>query len=510
MQEDNVSCVLGIDVGTTGVKAVLLGPDLQALATGWRPCTLRARQPGWAEEAPDEWWDAVCGAVHTCLDTSEVQPERILAVGVSGMVPALVLLGREMDVLRPWIQQNDARAHVEIEELNRQFGQEEIFQRTGSSLSQQSIGPKLLWLARHEPDVFARIRYMLGSYDFVNWKLTGMLAIEQNWALESGLYDVTAGDWYGGMLDAVGCSRPFLPRIVRPTDQVGSVNAEAARRTGLHAGTPVFGGSADHVAAALSAGLRTEGDVLIKVGGAGDILTCLERWETDPRMFIDHHDIPGMYLMNGCMAASGSVLKWFAGLVSPPEQAEGLSGVYAELDESAAEIPAGSAGLVVLPYFLGEKTPLFDPLARGVFFGLTLTHGRAHIHRAIMEAVAYGFQHHLEVLGEIGLRAERVFVCDGGARSGLWRRILADVTGQTLHYIGEHQGSCAGVAFVAGVAAGLFDWDDIGKLAVVSSVTEPRADEHIRYERFYGIYRGLYSDLRERFRELGSIGSETV
>ena len=496
---------MGIDIGTTGVKVVLMGSDLSIKASAWQPCTLISNRPGWAEEHPHQWWDSACTAIGECLADAGISAAQIEAIGTSGMVPALVLLDAKDNVLRLSMQQNDARASMEIVKLRSALNEKELFERTGSTISQQSIAPKLLWLAGHEPGIWHRTRHIIGSYDYINHKLTGDLAIERNWALESGLYDAGVGDWDDEVLKACGCERDKLPPVVKPTDLVGAVTFEAAGLTGLRAGTPVFGGSADHVAAALAAGLLVKGDVLIKIGGAGDILYCVDRWTTDTRLFIDYHDIPGLYLLNGCMASSGSVLKWFAAM--HVKNNGSLAETYAEMDAAARGIIAGSSGLVVLPYFLGEKTPLFDPLARGVIFGLSLSHTEAHIYRAIMEAVAYGFQHHFDILNELELAPERIFISDGGARSDLWRQIVADVIGLDVSYVGNHPGSCAGAAFVAGIACNFYSsWDDLSGLAGITVVNKTNAEAHARYQKLYHIYRCLYQDLRERFRELDALG----
>ncbi len=246
-------------------------------------------------------------------------------------------------------------------------------------------------------------------------------------------------------------------------------------------------GSADHVAAALAAGIMNNGDLLVKLGSAGDILTSTDHLVLDARLFIDFHDIPGKYLLNGCMATSGSLLKWyvqqFCQADTIPIEARDLD-LYTWLDHQAELIPAGSDGVVVLPYFLGEKTPIFDPQARGVIFGLTLFHTRYHIYRAILEAVAFGFRHHVEVLQSRGVQIQRVVVSEGGARSSLWRQILADVLGTPVSYLAENPGAALAVAFVAGVGAGIYtDWDLIGTFCRLESVTAPNPDNRQTYEK---------------------------
>jgi xylulokinase len=255
-------------------------------------------------------------------------------------------------------------------------------------------------------------------------------------------------------------------------------------------------GSADHVASAFSAGIKDSGDLLMKLGGAGDILCAVDDWVVDKRLFLDYHVVPDKYLINGCMAASGSIIKWF-------RQHFAADVDYASLDEEGSFIPSGSDGLIVLPYFLGEKTPIHDPLARGVFFGLNLGHTRAHFYRAILEGISFGFLHHMEVLAELGLHATKARVTNGGARSHLWMRITADVLGLALEQVSSHSGSSLGAAFVAGMGVGVFeDWAEIERFIEVTGVVEPDSDAHQIYLRLFRIYRNVYDRLRDEFPAL--------
>lgn len=487
--------MLGIDIGTTATKGIIIDTEGHILAEASAPCTLSSPRPGWAEEDPEQWWNNV-GRVCRDLLAQGFSPADIAAVGVSGMVPTVVLLDDEGRVLRPSIQQNDARAHEEIEEFRNRTDEADILYRTGSAITQQSVGPKLLWLWRHEPEVMARARKVLGSYDFINYRLTGEFSCEQNWALESGLFDMRRYDWADDLLALAQIDRTWLGTVHRPSDIIGQITPEAAAHTGLRAGTPVVAGSADHVASAFSAGLRQEGDLLVKLGGAGDILYVLNELDPDPRLYIDYHVVPGQYLLNGCMAASGSIIKWFRQTFVPDMD-------YPDLDAEGERVPPGADGLILLPYFLGEKTPINDPLARGVLFGLTLTHTRAHVYRAILEGIAYGFRHHLEVMAERGHRPTRAMVTNGGARSRLWKQITADVLGLRLHQIAEHPGSSLGAAFIAGMGSGHFqEWSEIEKFITVEAVTEPRLEHHRQYRELFQIYKELYSRLQDLYPRL--------
>ena len=327
--------LLGLDVGTTGTKGILLHPEQGIVAEATAPATLHVPRPGWAEGDPAEWWDNVGRVAKACMSQAAVPSLEVAGVGVSGMVPTLILLGSDGEVLYPSIQQNDARAHLEIREQQVQTDGQVILQRTGSAITQQSIGPKLTWLRRHHPVEISQAAHVVGSYDYVVYRLTGHLSCERNWALESGLFDLRAEDWDDELLALAGARREWLGRVRWPSEVVGTITPEAATSTGLAAGTPVVAGSADHVASAYSAGLESPGDLLVKLGGAGDILYSLDQLVIDERLFLDYHVIPGKYLLNGCMAASGSIIKWFK-----QEFAPALA--YQALDAEASRLPPGS------------------------------------------------------------------------------------------------------------------------------------------------------------------------
>jgi xylulokinase len=498
------SLILGLDIGTTATKGILLDPDAGIVAEAEAAATLRSPQAGRAEEDPEEWWQNVAAVTQACLRSSGARPADIASVGTSGMVPTLILLDRAGNVLHPSIQQNDARSHEEIEVFRRRVTENEALEKTGSAITQQSIGPKLLWLRRHAPAAMADAAHLMGSYDFVAHRLTGRHGIERNWALESGLFDFRRERWDETNLELGTVDASLLGPVRWSTDIVGEVTHEAARHTGLRAGTPVVAGTADHIASAFSAGLKAPGDLMVKLGGAGDILYSVDDPVVDRRLFLDYHVIPGKFMVNGCMAASGSILKWFR-----QQFASELD--YADLDSLAAPIAHGSDGLVLLPYFLGEKTPIHDPLARGVFFGLTLTHTKAHAYRAILEGVAYGFRHHLAVLSERGLVATKARVTNGGARSALWKQVTADVLGLPLEEIARHPGSSLGAAFVAGKGVGLFRaWDDIERFVTPGRLVVPDLRAHERYGELFAIYRGLYESVKDLFPVLHGAARRTA
>ncbi len=497
------SSILGLDIGTSSVKGLLCNLNGKIITQAEAANQLISTHAGWAEQSPDRWIENVFEVIHSCLQTAKISGADIAAVGISGMVPALLLLDQRGKVLRPAIQYNDARAGEEISEFEKKIGNERFFQLTGARLSAQSIGPKLAWLKRHEPQVWEQTATVMGSFEYIGFCLTQSLFAERNWALESGLMDIHSSSWSTELLRIFDLPAEIFPPIKSPTDVIGEISYEAARKTNLVAGTPVVAGSADHVAAALASGIIHTGDVLIKFGSSGDILYCCDELKTDPRLFIDYHDIPGKSLLNGCMATSGSLLKWYVNQFCEADRVNAMRGsknVYEYLDCQAEQIPAGSEGVIVLPYFLGEKTPVFDTSARGTFFGLNLSHNRHHLYRAVLEAVVFGFKHHLEVLNDMGLPIRRIIASEGGARSALWRQISADILEMPVKYLLHNPGSAYGAAVVAGMGTGLLKgWDIVEQDVLWGADQIPNFQNQPVYRNAYQTYRSLYPQLKPLF-----------
>jgi xylulokinase len=491
-----MAIVLGLDIGTTSTIGILIDTDGQMLAQASALTTLSAPQAGWAEEDPAEWWANTGTVCRALLAEAGVAPEAVQAVGVAGMVPALVLQDASGQVLRPAIQQSDGRTGEEVAWLRTQVDEAAFLARTGNGVNQQLLAPKLRWLARHEPGVFARIATVLGSYDFIAHRLTGARTIERNFGLEAGFVDLATHDVADDLVALAGVSRAVVPPLRAGQAVVGTVTAEAARHTGLAVGTRVVAGAADHVASAFVAGVDAPGKLLIKFGGAGDVLLATASPRPDARLFLDYHLVPDLFMPNGCMAASGAVLNWFArefarDLPAPP---------HAALDQAAASIAPGAEGLLLLPYFLGEKTPIHDPLARGSFVGLGLHHTRAHLWRAVLEAVCFGFRHHVDVALELGYPITQVIASDGGTASALWMQIAADVLGRKVQLLEGHPGSCLGGAYVAAMGVGaLPDWRQMHRFVRPASVVTPNPAATRAYDEAYAGYRALYGALKPFF-----------
>jgi len=483
--------LLGIDLGSSGVKAVLLSPEHGIVASATKGVDLFSDHAGWAEADPAQWWGAVCSLVPSLLANANVTNDAVAGVAVTGMVPALVVVDQEARPLRRAMLQNDARASHEIRELHEKLGDLDLLKLTGSILSQQSVAPTALWLARHEPQVWSNVASLQGSYDWLARALGASAHVEENWALEGGLYDMALTP-IAEVQAATGVAWPTLLEVKTPGTVVGEVSAQAAEATGLRVGTTIVVGGADHVLSAYGAGLVNEGDGLIKLGGAGDILVVSDHALLDERLYLDKHPIPGKWLPNGCMATSGSLLRW--------EQSMFDAVPLEELDDDAATRTPGS--LLTLPYFLGEKTPLHDPDLRGVMIGMHLGTTRGDVHRSFLEAIAYGFKSHVDVFAEDGLQLTNTRVTNGGSKSRLWREILADVLNRDLVSMLNYPGASYGAAVIASIGAGLIgDWSYAAGALEEGEIIAPNPKNVALYEQRYQEFLQL-SDATAPFSHL--------
>ncbi len=484
--------LIGIDLGSSGVKAVLLDAEIGILASATHDVALFSDHEGWAEADPNEWWRAVCSLVPRLLAAAPAAKSDVAAVAVSGMVPAVLALDGHGAPLRRAILQNDARATKEIDEVRTALGDLDLLSLSGSVLSQQSVAPTALWLARHEPDVWERTASIVGSYDWMALALGAAPHVEYNWAIESGLYD-----FQGASITAVQAATPVgwptMLEVAHPGQVVGEVSVSAAQATGLAAGTSIIVGGADHVLSAYGAGLVEPGDCLIKLGGSGDILAVSDERFLDARLYLDRYPIPDKWMPNGCMATSGSMLRWEQGLLGDVS--------LSELDAEASASAPGA--LVTLPFFLGEKTPLHDPDLRGAVLGLHLATTRGDLHRSMLEAIAFGVRWHFDVFAEDGLALQRPRVTNGGSKSRLWRQIMADVLSRELVSILDHPGASFGAAVIAGIGAGVIDdWSYVVGALGEGETVAPTPDHVEIYDERYLQFRHLHESTKSLSHEL--------
>lgn len=505
------SYLLGIDIGTYESKGVLSDPAGNIVAHAARAHGLEMPRPGWAEHDADKvWWNDFCFLAKRLLEQTNLPATSIAAVGCSGIGPDLLPIDRQGLPLRPAILYGiDTRATAEISELESRFGTERIAQVSGNSLSSQSVGPKILWLARHEPDIFRRTRYLLTATGYLVYRLTGRAWIDYYTAVTfAPLFNVNTLVWDKDMCSGI-VDPELLPTPAWTAQVAGAITPEAAALTGLAAGTPVIVGTTDAAAEAISVGVAWPGELMIMYGSTLFLIHVTDRLVVDPRLWTGVYLFPNRWALAAGMATSGSITRWFRDEFSASErQAEAAGGLnaYAALAAAAAQVAPGSQGLLVLPYFSGERTPINDPQARGVIAGLTLAHARQHVYRAILEGVAYGLAHNLEVIHGTGVATARAVAVGGGTKNELWLQIVSDVTGVEQIVPAETIGAAYGDAFLAGLATGLLKQpDDIKTWVKPSRIIQPDPAVHDVYARYYRVYRRLYPKLKEHMHTLAQL-----
>ena len=499
------SLLLGVDIGTSGSKGVLIDTEGRILGEGYFEHDVSRPRPGWAEHDPEKiWWGDFMKVTRRILKGSKVDPSDIEGVCISGLCPDVAPVDKEGRPVRPGILYADVRPVEEIREGKETIGDERSLNMTGNIISTQSTWPKMLWIKKKEPENWDRTHKFLSGHSYVVMRLTGVYSQDYTVASMSGLFDSKDLRWDEGLVDLAGISMDKLPPVCPAHKVVGEITGEAAAEVGLAPGTPVVAGCCDAVASMLSAGVTENGESVFFYGTTGVLVICTDELKPHPSLMNAVNAVPGKYVLVGAaMATSGAILRWFRDEFAPLEKAverEGGMSAYKALDNLASEVPPGSEGVIMLPYFAGERTPIFDPLARGVIFGLLLSHTRAHVYRAALEAVAYGLNHHTEILKDLKAAPTKIFAVDGGARSRLWRQIVSDVIDIPQHYIAEIPGAPFGGAFLAGYGAGIFNnFKALRTWRKVEETTKPRSDVHRTYMKFYSIYRKMYDSLKDLY-----------
>jgi len=488
--------VLGIDIGTSSTKAALADAGGSIIATAQRKHATSMPRPGWAEhDAERTWWAEL---VAVCNELAPLAGSRLRGVCVSGIGPCIVPCDDRVRPLRPAILYGiDTRATAEIDELEHRFGSEAILRRGGSALSSQAIGPKLLWLRHHEPEVWDCTKGWYMASSFAVARLTGEYILDHHSASQCDpLYDLAAGDWAYDWTSEIGNGVP-PPPLAWPSQQVGVVSTAAAEETGLPPGTPVVAGTIDAWAEAFSVGVRADGDLMVMYGSTIFIVRVGETTTASPLLWTTQGVEMGTRTLAAGMSTAGSLTEWVRSLVGGPAWDEVLA--------EAALTPPGANGLLMLPYFAGERTPIYDPLARGVLAGLTLRHGRGDLLRAVYEGTAFGVRQILALFSDASGPPARVVAVGGGASSALWLQIVSDVAAISQEVPAQTIGACYGGCLLAAIGVGLVsestDWS-LTRLTV-----EPRPEHRELYDSLYALYARLYDETAETVHHLTRLDS---
>lgn len=505
--------VIGIDLGTSALKAVLFRADGQAVASAAEPLGMRQPENGWAEQDPDEWYRAALAALKQVLAASGVEREQVTAIGLSGQMHGLVMLDQAGQVLRPCILWCDQRTKQECVEITRCVGHKRLIEITANPALTGFTAAKILWVKRHEPEIFAKCRHIVLPKDYLRYRLSGVFATDVSDASGMQLLDVPQRAWSGEMTDILGIPMEYLPKLYESCEPTGFLSEKAAGLTGLAPGTPIVAGAGDNAAAAVGTGSVQEGLAFTTIGTSGVVYAHTQKPILDPggRVHTFCCAVPGCWHVMGVTQGAGLSLQWFRNQFCGLEQIEAeRSGrsVYAILDEAAAGIPIGADRLLYLPYLMGERTPHLDPDCRGAFLGISAVHTRAHFVRAVMEGVTYSLYDCLSVMQEMGLKAESMLVTGGGARSALWRQMLCDVFDLPVQPAGSSEGPALGAAVLAAVGGGLYSDVSSACQAMVKNTggtQTPVRENTEQYHRCYGVYRSLYGHLKPVFQGLLSI-----
>jgi xylulokinase len=496
--------LLGIDVGTTGCKASILSLDGAVTATAYRRNTFLHPQPGWFEQSPLEWWENVREIIREALRTGGVDSRAIRGVGISCTNGTFPVDAKGVPLANA-IMQMDNRATQEVADIKARHA-EAIFRITGNRVAEGLFSlPSLLWMRRNQPEAYDRADKFLLPSSFIIQRLTGKAVIDPSRASTILFMDMTEQRWSSELCEMFGMSEERLPDLLPTCAVAGTVHRDAALLTGLACGTPVLSGAMDTLAAAVGVGVRDENDAFMVLGTMGRTGVCVPRDKLDGRF----HSCPyvyGNYLMIASNSGCGISVRWFKETFAEAETAVynacGLS-PYALLDTGAARVPPGSDGLLYLPYIGGERSPIWDSNARGVFFGISPRHTKAHFMRAIMEGVSFAMKHNISIMeNELGIRIDRIRISGGGSHSDIWMQIMADVLGKTMERSQSPESETMGIAAVAARTLGLDDAPFIGSRGLGPDVFFPDGGSQTAYEPFFAVYTGLYPALRHSFGEL--------
>ena len=488
------SLYLGLDVGTSGVKAILVATDGNVVAATTTPLTMSTPRPGWAEQHPDDWWKASVQSIKGVL--AQAPNATVACVGISGQMHSSVFLDRTGEVVRPALLWCDGRTTAECAEITRRAGGEDRLREWVRNPALEGFTlPKVLWLRNHEPDAYARVATVLLAKDFIRYRLTGTLACEPSDASGTLMFDPARLQWSDEMLAATDVDRTLLPDVGGSSDVLGRASAPAAQATGLRAGTPVVGGGADNACGAAGVGVITPGEAVASWGTSGTVLAPTAQPFVDPglRAHTFCHVVPGTWYVMGVVLSAGGAFAWYRDQLA--RELAGSSGADAKLDAEAASVPLGADGVTFLPYLQGERTPHRDASARGAFLGLSLAHSRAHMTRAVLEGIAFAMRDSLSILQELGLSPSHLLLTGGGAKSPFIRRMQADVYGVPVSTVNREEGPAYGAALLAAVGVGGFpDLGVAARATLTRGASEPpdsraHQDYQAAYDRFRASYR---------------------
>ncbi|MBP3886343.1 MAG: xylulokinase [Cellulosilyticum sp.] len=507
--------LIGIDIGTSGTKTVLFDTEGNVVGSALKEYDIIQKKIGWAEQKPESWWKATKESLKEIIDTTKIDVTKIKGIGLSGQMHGLVLLDKEGQVIRDSIIWCDNRTTEEAKQIEEVVGRERLITITGNPAIAAFTLAKLMWVRNNEPDYYNKIDKVLLPKDYIRYKLTGSLMTEVSDASGMQMLDIRKRDWSEELLERLDINKDFLAKVVESHDITGYITEEVSREIGLSTTTAVVGGAGDQAAGAIGNGIVQSGDVSATIGSSGVVFAYTDSVVTDVEGRIQTfcHAIPNTWHVMGVTQGAGLSLKWYRDTFCNEEKemaAKKGCDVYEILTDQAREVPAGSEGLMYLPYLMGERTPHMDPYASGVFFGVRATQGKGHMVKAIMEGVGYSLLDCLELIKENNIPITSIKMSGGGGKSDVWRQIHADLFDTEVKTISVSEGPALGVAILAGVGTGVYkdEKEACEKIIGIKSTTQPIEENVASYKKFYPIYKSLYKNLKKTFKEEHELLSE--
>ncbi|RAV09482.1 xylulokinase [Paenibacillus contaminans] len=502
---------LGIDLGTSAVKCIIVDGQGHVIADASEAYPLHQPFPGWAEQQPEDWWNGSATAIRKLLEKADISGQDIKGIGLSGQMHGSVFLDADRKPVRPALLWCDQRTAAECEWIERTIGAERLGQLTGNRALTGFTAPKAVWLKRHEPEHFGRTRHLLLPKDYIRLQLTGDFGMDMADASGTLLLDVANRRWSGEVAGKLGIPAEWLPPLYESNDIAGYVTEEAAHATGLAAGTPVVAGGGDQACGAVGVGVVKSGIASVALGTSGVVFVHDDDYAADAeyRLHSFCHGVPGKWHRMGVMLAAGGSFQWWRNHFAFEElqraEQEGRE-IYELLTELAETAPLGSEGLLFLPYLTGERTPHPDPKARGAFIGLNLRHGKAHLTRAVLEGITFGLRDSFELMKASSVQISELRVNGGGARSRFWRQMIADIFGLPVITVNSTDGPAFGAAVMAASGVTKRDIPSLCEewIRVVDRV-EPNPHDQRRYEAHYDVYRSLYPTLKDTLHRLSDL-----
>lgn len=503
--------LMGIDVGTTGVKVLLIDEYGNVVGSAIEEYPMYTPYPQWAEQDPEDWWDAAYEAIRRVLSHPDLDLEEIEGVGLTGQMHGMVMLDEEGEVLRPCIMWNDQRTAAQCEWIMDTVGRDRFLELTLNRALPGFTAPKIIWTRENEPEIYAQAARILLPKDYLRYRLTGVYATEVSGASGTALLNVSERAWSEQVLEKLGIPRDWMPPCVESTEVTGEISAEAAEKTGLPVGVPVVGGAGDQAASAVGTGIVEPGLVSVTLGTSGVVFAYAEEPSLDPegRLHTFCHAVPDKWHVMGVTLSAGGSLRWFRDALGHAEQDIAvLSDVdpYEILTAEAGNAPVGCEGLLFLPYLTGERTPYADPNARGAFFGLTLRHDKRHMVRAVLEGVAYSLRDCIELFHDLNIPIQQVRAVGGGARSVVWCQIISDVFGIELATVNITDSTAYGAALLAGVGTDVYASvpEACAETVRITDRTQPIVENQDIYNEYYPVYRSLYAALKPAFDDVAA------